>query len=1665
MAKKRMAKKRLNKKLLVILLLAGMPILVVVGIAVDSRRPWLPKSIQSLMGRDSEKLLLEAQQLSKEVLLIEESISSRVKQKENPKEAYELKVLLQKEELEPKWKEVFALLGKAYKYARGDKELQKQILTQISEYHVQRGNRKAARGTWEALFKQDTSNYQAKREIVNYIYDLCTHSSSTNLYTSLKNHSDVLIELRPQEAYGYVTKAYADLKLLSFGATEDMEATFAEASDLLDRAMNLEEKNILAHRLRAGMALLKRRMSENEDEKAELAQFAEEILRQAISRNPDNSEAYLNLLSARLLPKYIEKRKLARLAVGEVKQEEMLASVQEYYEDVIAEIDESIERFPDEGEFYIIKSQLGLSQGKIKKASDYDSVIKDLNKAIACDAEKANRYAMLALIYIQRADYTDNARVDLLEAHKLLLQALYLPSAILDKDDYRYRTVIKIRFGNIIPNMIDVCVKLSALSTDDQSKPGYLELAQELHAELEETLGSDNPYTLASRGTISFAQGEFGEGLKSLYEADQQLSMLNIAPNNFRAELKWKLFKALRNTEYQTLAATYASRSLELGPRPASDLVEFMETLLKVEGNKKSLLQLLQTYENVYGLEDILGQRVLYVKAELLVKLGKIEEAREVVNKLEGDNKKIRLFRAMVKENIEERIAALREIERSDPGDSMVVKSLVNYHYAHRGEGEHHFKEARDIVAQALKVKPDNMAFQRMQLTLSEPDPNRITFDRSEEIALQVMEKIKDPFKKKYRLALHYEDMSLKSRSKGDDEAADKGMEKAKILYAEAAKIEKEGTRAKNSLFKMALRQKDWAKAEDLLKDLRQKDSLSGMLAESDLEIARENWSRAMEILENVLEMRPISVNGHLNLARVYRALGQDENAIEQARIAVSQDYTSIPALLLEAGLLHARVQRTGQFDDLMIILSLARDILEIEPGNIKATQLDIFYTPMQIKLLSRQIQKIQYDDEKAAKYQVHLEELKDRMVRGSTYLIKRKPNEIKNWIMLANYFYDGFVNAQDRDEQMRFLKQGDNVYQSAINQNPKSALLIMTFEEYLQKTGRGGGGMKLLTNLISETSGAEKYEAMLRLSSLYKNGGNSDQAVSILQELLKEDPQHVTARYELADLYSKKNQYDKSVEMFAKLHEERPDHDMILTHYIEDLLDAGRLEEAQPLVAKMKEKHPQDIKADLLSAKLALRNTNYAEAAAYADKALAKDPSSRLGYLMKADALFYDNRLEEAELALKELRGMESDDSNLGRIELANIYWQLMYYDDAIGELQMALSIDPTYSAARDLLVSWYIKLKRWDYLENYYSKTIKLFPKQVNLYIEAGQASMKRADQYEQMGQRRRLARQYEKALQLLGQGLRMSQLEGTYQREAYESMAWALVKVGRYQEAIKLISQFEQGSSGEVSLLMYKAEATYRMGEKAESLAMFEKILDLHKEQGGDVSSLLDQAHRVGDPDDILVWAQEKFRLEPTWTAMRLVMAKMYAAKGEKSRAISELNETLKKADENLSIRIESFLWELYWDVGRKSKAIEVCRSLAQKIPQDADIANNLAYLLMEVGGRDDEAIEIAKKAYDLARTNPLMMDTYAMALLRLKKYSEAELIMLKLIQEVQRNRGEVTGEYEYHLAQALLGKGQIEEANDHLDAALNLLPEGGTRVDEEMREKIMALQRDM
>jgi Flp pilus assembly protein TadD len=174
-----------------------------------------------------------------------------------------------------------------------------------------------------------------------------------------------------------------------------------------------------------------------------------------------------------------------------------------------------------------------------------------------------------------------------------------------------------------------------------------------------------------------------------------------------------------------------------------------------------------------------------------------------------------------------------------------------------------------------------------------------------------------------------------------------------------------------------------------------------------------------------------------------------------------------------------------------------------------------------------------------------------------------------------------------------------------------------------------------------------------------------------------------------------------------------------------------------------------------------------------------------------------------------------------------------------------------------------------------------------------------------------------------------------------------------------------------------------------------------------------------------------------------------AQILAGNGEE--ALTTLKNSLaNRPEEPAFIRA---IAERLHQLGRLDEARGYYERLIELNPNDAKAYNNLANLLAETDS--EKAFAAAKKAHDLASTDPSILDTYGWALIQVGDLDKG----LALLRDAVARDGQYAIS-RYHLGIALEEYGSTREARRQLQKAVEIMP--NARWAGAARNRIMRLQ---
>ena len=186
------------------------------------------------------------------------------------------------------------------------------------------------------------------------------------------------------------------------------------------------------------------------------------------------------------------------------------------------------------------------------------------------------------------------------------------------------------------------------------------------------------------------------------------------------------------------------------------------------------------------------------------------------------------------------------------------------------------------------------------------------------------------------------------------------------------------------------------------------------------------------------------------------------------------------------------------------------------------------------------------------------------------------------------------------------------------------------------------------------------------------------------------------------------------------------------------------------------------------------------------------------------------------------------------------------------------------------------------------------------------------------------------------------------------------------------------------------------------------------------------------RYSDAEASLDRAGERDRSSP---AVHIAASRLHALKGDLARSLAVLVEARSGMPHDPALALA--LAEAYQQSGADGRAVEYYEMLLVRMPENENVANNLAYLLASKSADKselDRALKLAKRF--VASGNPSYLDTLGWVHV---KRGEFQLAIPVLRRAVDRAPGVPTPMY--HLAVALISAGQLDEGRALLRKAID------------------------
>lgn len=1441
--------------------------------------------------------------------------------------------------------------------------------------------------------------------------------------------------------YLYLLRSIAAIGLAEMRAVSVPGELLASARSDLEKVLEMDSDNVDAYWYLAQVEVEEGnirvlRGSLEEGDRAD--ERAVELLEKAVELADADPIAHINLL--------LKKLELARRR-GDVPVRQRVQALEPEYLSLVGKFPDNADAFAALAGFHSIHSfysgyQFGLEI--------MDKGIDAIEKAIALDRENV-AYAMTAasLYYRRFSVYGQTGGV--YKAIAIAKRALTLPNAQATSGPRSYMNKVnRVSLCSLLAHCyIEQILEPCEVRTESEAKM-WLTSAEEAVHEIEQIFGSgEEPHVVKWQGMLELAKGNTNLAVRKLYAAYEELKAGKPSeppwPMDIEfARLSYTLAKIFKNTPELGMAAEFMVSAIQSGIEATKP--EAILDNLEVVG-KLQMWQHVISPVNPYSVDAFersfgSSQRSRTLRIKALIGTNQISEAEEELVKLDSDDlgttklnleltrakiaqiqialgqKRVKDSTAVIVDGVE--VVGRQEVLEPDDSVSLMRTELNNYRQIEAelvqklmlkepsfvGENsvsnvcryyieQDQASEARKLTDQFAKYAPDSITVSFFKQLLSEPDPKNVSQERQKEIRKQVLSDIADPVRRGVQFGLFYQ------RNDEPDKATEEFKKVIKTVTSQEAVLKKPAYGqveeisqqyiAASRLFEIAVGAKNWSLAEQAV-DVIQRGNLDGCGSQffaARLSAARGDYKDAMKKINDCLKQRPIFSRAYMLRSNINAALGNEHESMEDIRKAsYSNPLDGVVARGL-ANSLFRRNQKLGDnvpFDQLIETKSALERAIRLNPGDLD--------------LISAY-----------AEYISQTEPLRALAIRQN---LQAAAPSLQNAVLLARLATNMAEEERIPERKEVLFRIAESSLEQAKSISPNDSVVLEAYAQYLRARGQNQEAEQLL----------QESEDQALLWRHYFRLGQFDEAKKLLEQLYKQQPKDtdtVKGLLLVAGKINDKEAVKKYSDELIVLENNVDNHlEQILT-----FLGVGLVKEAEYKLQSFKEKYPDESAVLLLEGWLGMKQGQLEKALERTNQFLQDNQDHAAAWRLRGEINLL---LANYDQAIKDLNKSKSlMDVSPTRIALAKAYLQIERGDDAIIELKNAISEQDAPLEARMLLEYIYISLDRREALRSFYDETLEKFPTDVRWCNRAGTFAMN-------AGEFDRAERLYKKAYLLKAKAYQgkdaQSRMNDMQYAAALDGYLQALVSGAGTPNAAngvwnpnKLDSVFKEGEkyvdTDFAPIAFFRmAEAKLKLGDKKSAVEYCRKAVDKAQTNERLASEILLRMFLLLGDEEVSNYCRQKLQTEPDSLAANFTMFNLAKVKADYKNAITYIDKCIQLAGQDNASQVSYILrkaqlltsaYERTSDNSYLEKAIADYQSLLDKMPNNTEVLNNLAYMLTENKERLSEAYEYAKRAIEQQPNNPSFLDTYAYVLHKSGKNAEAVEFLTASLQQYEQ--GEV------------------------------------------------------
>jgi tetratricopeptide (TPR) repeat protein len=1412
-----------------------------------------------------------------------------------------------------------------------------------------------ARAFWEKALEVNPSYVPALERILNFWEQQSEISQSGELFERMREAARKLSEASPDNTHARALYHVAVIRAWLAGIATDRETVDENLAKIEElRKEDPANADLPTYLAQAKMARAQEDMRMN-NRVAAVAQLdeAEKLMEDALAAQPDN--ASMNYKTHQVLTT------LAALN-RDPKNPDMYKT--RYLPRIKSTLDKAVELSkPEDDDFVDIHLRAAIFAAQEKNAEEADKIYKAL-------AESRPNDQIVRLAYAKQLSTTGHRK----EAIELLSKPIEQSKSL---KGVRAALIRQLRLQTLL-DLTNMRLDEYAQTDDPAERERIMTQAEEEYAMIVAEI-SDGPESLKLKGKMQLFKGENIEAIQSLDRARALLEQQG-RPKDF--DLMLMLAKGYLATSQTGAAKTLLTEISKEYPDFILAKILLAQAMIRdqdLDGAKPY----------VDELEAKLPDQTEVIKMRLAM-LDKKSDKAEIdryYKKLPEETRDQRVAKAQIAamvSNLNEAVRLLSIVLQDDPGDVQAAMALAQVRTARNEKSE-----AKEIINQALKQKPDDKTLQLYKMQLDGAT--------QEEIAGTVEEMIDesaDPFQKELQLA------QLAVRQGKRDEYF--------THVKKAESLKPDDTRVAQMLFEYYLVDKKWAEATSYVDKLSRAnaDSANGLLFKYRLASAKGELDAAVNIARDLTRSMPEFSRSWSTLGQALMATRQPQEALQRFALALEKQPTNIDAL---KGIISAYYQ-VERPEEALTYINVGR---EKYPADPEFQRFDVEH-------------KLNYGDPKEA-----IAPLEEALLK--------KSNSPPAYAAVGNAYLKVArkVAEENPQESAMFLQKARDTFSQARQKWPGEPVFYGYLAEISLMSGDYEGGQKVLQQLRARPEWKDRVEPLMALANYYRTAGKFEEAEAVLREALDKPEDKAAVQSELASVLSSPNvrKYDEAI----KVLDADPNNPQLQRQRIEILLTAGRNDDAEKAIRSALEKNPDSTDMLNLLAIASLTSRKYDQAATTLKKVLEIDPKNFTA-LYHFGLVRMQQPQPDLEESIKYLQ--QARDINVRNVEirmtLAQAYRQRNDLDSAVNEIQAILDLVPANAQARLTLLELYSAYTppRWSDYERTIKDAlaIRQFANDPEWYQRESTMWLRRNDNAQAVAK-------MQEAVKLAPDNPAI-----------LNSYLMTLAETDNYNPLLRETERLLSKNLKTWWVYNARAVAKANLNDRQGALADFSTGLDIARNEGNDGASetiIRSMTKEIGYTDAI-AYVLKLAESDPRW---RLLLVSLYRSNQDDASAIAQLEllradfSRLDTAQQLNALRLEGTVY-LTVKPPQVEKSEKAYRELLKINPDDLTSLNNLACLLAEstTPPRPQEALEYSQRAYDLmtrrGQLEPLLADTHGWVLTLLGRPEGVNIL------ETVVQRSPFLDAH-YHLAEAYLKQQYPEEAQRQLVRAEELIAEASRK----------------